>query len=76
MNNIGKPTTGDWPDTLKLDVASVPIVIDYADDAVIAPYELKGSQLGWGIAKYLIVEGFIEPPEEIKKTITELGEQE
>ena len=73
MENIGfeKPDVGDWPDTLKLQVLGVPIVIEYENAAVIAPHELKGSELSWGIAKYLIDEGFIKVTEEIEEQFKE-----
>ena len=68
MEDIGfeKPDIGEWPDTLKLKVLGVPIVIEYENAAVIAPHELKNSALSWGIAKYLIEEGFIKVTEEIE----------
>ena len=69
MVTAGKPETGVWPDSLKLDVMGVSVLIEYKNDAVIVPCKFKGMALGWGIAKYLLEEGFIKPPDYINDAI-------
>ena len=66
---IEKPETGEWPDSLNLDVMGVSVLIEYKNDAVIVPCKLKGTALGWGIAKYLLEEGYIKPPDYIEDAI-------
>ena len=39
------------------------------NDAVIVPCKLKGTALGWGIAKCLPEEGYIKPPDYIEDAI-------
>ena len=58
MKLIDKPEIENWPDTLKLTVHGVPVVIDYRSDMVMVPDSAKYMQDN--LAAYLIDEGFIK----------------
>ena len=58
MKLIDKPEIENWPDTLKLKVHGVPVVIDYRSDMVMVPDSAKYMQDN--LAAYLIDEGFIK----------------
>jgi len=58
MKLIDKPEIENWPDTVKLKVRGVPIIIDYKTDMVMVPDSAKHIQDN--LAAYLIDEGFIK----------------